>query len=160
MSQEARDALALRLKYSPASPRAEEDIHSTAQTDTTVIAMLEDLVDRCPRSILITCGRRDHSDDTSLGSHGHWGTENGPGFAVDLWNADYPLIGDEGVEDVIDALIANPWCWSIGLAGFAQRYFDHAKFKATDPKLVIFLDDGADHVHAQSCNVNGSGKRF
>lgn len=149
MSLAARQSLCNLLSFEDNA--AKGDLMDVNRTSTFLVALLEDLVLKAAHPILITAIRSDHHDDSGLGHFGHSG-----GWAADLWHADWEKVGDEKIRDVIVALIANPYCWSIGLAGYAQKF---ANLSSPDPRVVIFLDDGADHVHCQAGNANGSGRR-
>jgi hypothetical protein len=135
-----------------ANPSDISDLLNPQKTNTYLIALLSDLKGRCGHPLLITAVNTDHHPDGN--GHGH-----SKGWAADLWNGDYGKVGDDKVFDIIKALVVNPYCWTIGLAGKAQQYAEASHSLVTDKRQIIFLDEGLDHVHVQAGNMYGEGIR-
>jgi hypothetical protein len=154
MSSVTRHNVCLELSFN--DPLAHADLDDPNKTDTYVIAALQDLQQRQKHRILITAVRSDHDDDSCLGADAH-----AFGKSVDLWHADWATVGDDKIVDVITALLNNPYVWSVGLGGSAAQYLQ--KFQALaakiDSRLIVFQDNGSDHVHFQIGNANGEGMR-
>jgi hypothetical protein len=137
-------------------PLAHADLDDPDKTDTFVIAALLDLQQRQKHRILITAVRSDHSDDSCLGADAH-----AFGKSVDCYHADWATVGDDKIVDVITALIYNPYVWSIGLGGFPAQYLQRFQELAAkvDDRIIVFQDNGEDHVHFQVGNEHGEGMR-
>jgi hypothetical protein len=149
MSVQARNELANLLQFSDATQKP--DLLDPSKTNTFLIQMLLDVAQRCPRPILITALTTDHPTvDGGPGTHGHT-----QGFAFDGWTA---TGGDPGVADLIRALAASPYVWTVGAGGAAKNYLSGITFPS-DGKFIFFLDNNQDHVHAQAGNPNGQGLR-
>lgn len=154
MSDAVRENLAVKLQFADAAGR--NDILDPAMTDTWLVALLQDLSNRCVDPILVTSVRSDHADDSALGEHGH-----ARGWAADLWIADWKSVGDARITDLLIAIAACPYVWTVGLGGMAREYDTPTSAIAwpVDGKFVVFDDNDQDHVHVQAGNGAGEGKR-
>lgn len=146
-SSPARKALVSKLVFSDSIAR--DDLLDVTRTKTWLIALLCDVVARVGAGkVLITSVRGDHGADPPGAVHGH---EEG-------WAFDCAPVGGDW-QGLIDALLASPYCWTIGLGGpAAQALVVHARAIA-QPLQIVFLDNQQPHVHAQAGNMYGEGDR-
>lgn len=154
MSTSTREALVARLHFNDSQARA--DLLDEHVTDTLLIQMLDDVADRCKHPILITAVRRDHGLDSYLGRWGHVPI-GALTASVDCYIADWATVGDAKIVDLALAALASPYVWSIGFGGDAYTYC--RGLLSTDPRVVVFQDNGSDHMHLQAGNGHGSGHR-
>ncbi len=149
MSIQARQELTDKLQFSDNTQKS--DLLDPNKTNSLLIQMLLDVAHRCPRPLLITALTTDHPTfDGGVGTHGHT-----QGFAFDGWTA---TGGDAGVADLLRALAASPYVWTVGAGGVAKNFLAGINFP-NDGKFIFFLDNNQDHVHAQAGNANGEGLR-
>lgn len=156
MTEWDRNQLVGYLEFQRDSQRT--DLLNPHLTDTLVIQMLDDIVQRYPRYpeateyILVTSAYSDHAPDSDLGPHGHH-PASGPGFAVDIAPS-----GDDWLG-ILKALAASPYVWSVGLGGVIAQE-DRSKVTwPTDGKFIVFDDNNSPHIHVQAANWAGSGRR-
>lgn len=142
MSIDARKALVEHPHTIFRSQSQRDDLLDPNKTQTTLIAMLTDLVNK-GHIILFTAVRSDHGDDSGLGFHCH-----AHGFCADTWPLASPRDGDylessdpRFVRFCHDAGF-DTYDHQVGLAGSA---WTHADVIAAGSG--VFHDDGADHVH-------------
>lgn len=148
MSLQTRQGVANLLTFNDEQARL--DLLDPEVTNTWLIALLADVIERSLHPLLVTAVCRDHSNDGSGHSHHE-------GWAVDLWHANWMTIGDERILDVLIACADSPYVWTIGLGGKAQQYFSAVSRACHDRRQVVFMDDGEDHVHLQAGNTAGEG---
>ena len=109
------------------------DLLDVTLTNTWLIQALMEL-QTGPRPILITAVRSDHTP----------GTLHGSGNACDLWHADWALVGDQKITEVLKRISQITCIYSVGLAGVAKQY----KSWVTWPSWqTVFDDNNVDHVH-------------
>jgi hypothetical protein len=153
MSQELRDALVASPNTIFQNPSERADLLDEAKTSTYLIELLYDICVTKNWAVEFTAIRSDHHDDSSLGEAPqyigtHWGGENGPGWAADLWPLNTPTAGDyidasdPKFQQFLEACGVEPERMQTGLAGSA---YTHADVVAAGSG--VFQDAGADHVH-------------
>lgn len=142
MSQDVRDMIANSANFFWNDPCEKEDIRDPNRTQTYLISILQELHDK-GWYIKFTSVRCDHSDDSSLGKHGHAG-----GFAVDCWPlasphaTNYLDASDPRFQTFLRDVAKAQYLHQIGLAGSAWTEKNIAACEGE-----AFHDDGADHIH-------------
>jgi hypothetical protein len=150
MSIQARDALVNSPKTVFQRNSQRVDLLNPDLTQTTLIALLTELVAK-GHIILFTAVRSDHHDDSGLGRPPNFIGTHAHGWAADCWpmNSSNPTdfidAGDERFQTFLADAAASTWLHQIGLAGTADTADNRA---AAGP--TVFPDDGADHVHLGS----------
>lgn len=143
MSQQARDDLVVHLVFQDETQKS--DLESETLTQTTLIALLQELVAK-DWNIEITAVRTDHHDDSALGLHSH-----ANGYCVDCWPladatpGNYLDASDPRFQQFLADCATAPYLFQIGLAGSADTYANRVAAGHT-----VFEDTGADHVHLGS----------
>lgn len=142
MSIEARKALVDHPHTFFQAQSQRDDLLDPNKTQTTLIAILTDLVNK-GHIIEFTAIRTDHRDDSGLGFHCH-----AHGFCADCWPLASATAGNyldandpRFVKFCHDAGF-DPYEHQVGLAGSA---WTHADVIAAGSG--VFHDDGGDHVH-------------
>lgn len=142
MSQEARQALvdSPNTIFQADSQRA--DLLDESRTNTTLIALLADLIEK-GHKIEFTAIKSDHHDDSNLGEHCHFN-----GFCADCWPlasttaGDYLNAEDPRFQQFLKDVDASLFTYQTGLAGTAWT-----SANALAAGDAVFHDDGEDHVH-------------
>ena len=142
MSIQARQALVDSPQTVFQHDSQRSDLLDPSLTQTTLIALLSDLVAK-GHVLLFTAVRSDHHDDSALGQHCH-----ANGFCADLWPnhsanpTDYIDPSDPAFAVFLADCAKSVWLYQIGLAGSAWTSSNAVAAGGT-----VFHDDGADHVH-------------
>lgn len=145
MSLEARQALVNSPHTFFQSQSQRDDLLDPNKTQTTLIALLSDLVAK-GWNIEFTAIRSDHHDDSALGEHCH-----AHGYCADCWPLSGPTAG--AYLDANDPRFAQ-FCHDAGFdpnehqVGLAGSAWTHANAIAAGSS--VFQDSGADHVHLGS----------
>lgn len=152
MSIQMREALVQHPHTIFRSQSQRDDLLDPTKTNTDLIALLWELVQR-GHIILFTAIHSDHHDDSALNpTPPHVGTHAGSpetgGFAADTWPLastapdDYLDAGSQAFTQYVHDAADTPWTFQVGLAGSADTATNAAAAGA-----AYFSDDGGDHVH-------------
>lgn len=147
MSIQARQALVASPNTIFQKQSQRDDLLSPETTQTGLIALLSELVDK-GHIIEFTAIKSDHHNDSDLNpTPPHEGTHFG-GFAADCWPlastrpGDYLDAGDGRFQAFLRDCASAAYLFQIGLAGSALAAVNR---QAAGP--TCFPDDGGDHVH-------------
>lgn len=142
MSIEAREALVKSPNTIFNSQSQRDDLLDPNKTQTDLIAMLTDLVEK-GHVIQFTAIRSDHHDDSYLGEHCH-----AHGYCADCWPlasttpGDYLPASDPRFVKFCHDAGFDPYEHQVGLAGSAWTHDDIVAAGSG-----VFHDSGADHCH-------------
>lgn len=143
MSIEARQKLVGHPNIFFQNDRQKADLLDPEKTQTSLIALLIELVIVKGQLLVITAVRSDHHDDSALGLHCH-----ANGYAVDCWPLTMKNLNAyaDGISAPMTSLLVDAsrstWLHQIGLAGSADESGNHALAGPT-----AFSDSGPDHIH-------------
>lgn len=147
MSIQARQALVASPNTIFQKQSQRDDLLSPETTQTGLIALLSELVDK-GHIIEFTAIKSDHHDDRDLGNFCHYN-----GYCADCWplastNAgDYLDAQDLRFQKFLEDAASSQCLHQIGLAGSADCEADR---EAAGP--TVFDDDGGDHIHLGAHN--------
>jgi hypothetical protein len=145
MSIEARRALVNHPHTFFQAQSQRDDLLDPSITQTGLIALLTDLVNK-GHIIEFTAVKSDHHNDSGLGLHCHWN-----GYCADCWPlasakaGDYLEAGDPRFTKFCHDAGFDPYEYQEGLAGSA---YTHANVIAAGSG--VFRDNGGDHIHLGS----------
>lgn len=142
MSTETRIALVNNPKLVLQASSQRDDLLDTKKTNTWLIQFLVDLTNTSPRPILLTAINTDHGAGTWHNPHGR---------AIDFWHADWAVVGDDKILEVMQAVAKvgttkKPPLIEVGLSGTAAKY----KTYVTWPTNNVFIEDygkNNEHLH-------------